>query len=499
MTKSCKKNRNSEKGIALFVAIFTVLLITAIGASMIMLTMTDTTISGNFRDEQKAFFAAKAGMEEVRDRFRNTADNSIFASLPAALPGNPTSFLYVLNPRNAEADTPWLTTGSAYPDTEVCNELSKMGSACGSPLPGYYSTTASPTYAMNPVSSWKWTRINLKVNSTASGTSTTNLVDNTPGLGPGALVCWNGAYEVATTLGTCAAMNPNFLPVYVMTTLAVTPSGSRRMVQAEAISNKYPTLPGPVIFDGASPIYNAPSSNAFTVNGNDVPNGGHGGAGCPAANNEYALGAYNDPAKQTLTTDANGRPQSYQGLNGTPTVASVGNVGSQLTMLATVGGLQNLASAVTLMAGNESNVYGNNPSTILRPGTDANPQVNVVNGDVTLSGNWHGAGILLVTGTLHFHGTPTYDGLILVIGQGAVIKDGGGNGTLDGSLLVANLYSGTPPSSYGPLLSPSSTPGIPYFDWTGGGTANFQYDSCWSTMMNTLQSYRVVAVREMMY
>ena len=73
MTKSCKKNRNSEKGIALFVAIFTVLLITAIGASMIMLTMTDTTISGNFRDEQKAFFAAKAGMEEVRDRFRSGA------------------------------------------------------------------------------------------------------------------------------------------------------------------------------------------------------------------------------------------------------------------------------------------------------------------------------------------------------------------------------------------------------------------------------------------
>jgi len=96
-------------------------------------------------------------------------------------------------------------------------------------------------------------------------------------------------------------------------------------------------------------------------------------------------------------------------LDVTSTIASVGNVGSQLTMLATVGGLQNLASAVTLMAGNESNVYGNDPSTILRPGTDANPQVNVVKGDVTLSGNWHGAGILLVTGTLHFHGTPTYD------------------------------------------------------------------------------------------
>src|SRR5579864_3139346 len=114
MTKPCnKKNRNSEKGIALFVAIFTLLLITAIGASMIMLTMTDTAISGNFRDEQKAFFAAKAGMEEVRDRFRTTADNSIAGSLPTALPGNANAYLYVLNPKNAEADTPWVTNGNA--------------------------------------------------------------------------------------------------------------------------------------------------------------------------------------------------------------------------------------------------------------------------------------------------------------------------------------------------------------------------------------------------
>jgi Tfp pilus assembly protein PilX len=76
-----RKNRRSERGIALFVAIFTVLLITAIGAGMIMLTMTDTSISGNFRDEQKAFFASKAGMEEVRDRFRSTANNSLATNL----------------------------------------------------------------------------------------------------------------------------------------------------------------------------------------------------------------------------------------------------------------------------------------------------------------------------------------------------------------------------------------------------------------------------------
>lgn len=497
MTRPCnKKNGNSEKGMALFIAIFTVLLVTAIGAGMIMLTMTDTNISGNFRDEQKAFFAAKAGMEEVRDRFRSTADNSIAGSLPAALPGNPNSFLYVLNPKNGETDTPWVTNGSYYPDTEICTELTRMGSACSNTVPGYYTASASPSYAMNPVSSWKWTRISLKVNSTASGTSTANYVDNT--LAANKLVCWNGSNEFATTQASCTAVNPNYYPVYVITTLAVTPSGSRRMVQAEAVSNKFPTLPGPMIFDGANPIFNTPSSNAFQVSGNDLAQGSNHGAGCPAAFGEPALGAYNDPAVTILTGDANNRPQSYVGplQYGSPSVA---NVGSQLTMLSTVGGLESLASTVTLMAGNENNVYGNNPSSIVRPGTNANPQINVVNGDVTLSGNWSGAGILLVTGNLTFQGTPSYNGLILVIGKGSVTKAGGGNGTVNGSMLVANLHSGTPPNTYGPLLSASSPPGIPYFNWSGGGTVQWNYDSCWSTILNGMQAYRVVAVREMMY
>src|ERR1700724_3548927 len=77
-----KDGRRSERGIALFIAIFTLLLITAIAAGMIMLTNTDTNISSNFRDEQAAFFGAKAGVEEVRDRMRKTATNSLATLLP---------------------------------------------------------------------------------------------------------------------------------------------------------------------------------------------------------------------------------------------------------------------------------------------------------------------------------------------------------------------------------------------------------------------------------
>jgi hypothetical protein len=61
-------------------------------------------------------------------------------------------------------------------------------------------------------------------------------------------------------------------------------------------------------------------------------------------------------------------------------------------------------------------------------------------------------------------------------------------------MLVANLYD-----SNGALLPASSAPGVPYFNWNGGGTMQWNYDSCWSSMMNNLQSYRIVAVREMMY
>lgn len=501
MTRTFRnKSRKSEQGVALFVAIFTVLLITAIGAGMIMLTNTDTTVSSNFRDEQTAFFSAKAGMEEIRDRFRGSASNSISGILPTVLPGGVgPAFVYITNPNGNEVVAPWLTTGANYPDDEVCTELAYVGSPCtnGVPTGAWYNAAsgtalpykASPSYAMAPIASWKWARINLKTNSTASGSTNASLVDST--VAANGLVCWNGGNEIATTLATCQLVNPNYLPVYVVTTLAVTPTGSRRMVQAEVQANSFPTLPGPMIFDGANPVFNAPSSNAFTVSGNDLALGPNNGVGCPAAIGEPALGAYNNPAVTILEGDASGRPQSYTGplQYGNP---SVGNVSSQLTMLASVGGLENLASTVEMVAGNEGNVYGNNPASITNPGTNANPQINVVNGDLTLSGGWTGSGILLVTGTLTFKGTPSFNGLILVIGKGSVVKSGGGNGTVDGSLLAANLYD-----SSGNLLPPSSAPGVPSFSWNGGGTVNWNYDSCWSNMMNNMQAWRIVAVREL--
>jgi Tfp pilus assembly protein PilX len=540
MTSKFRKKTNSEKGFALLIAIFTLLLLTAIGAGMVALTNTDTSISANFRDEQTAYFAAKAGIEEARDRFRSgpTAPNTLmgnafFATGNLALPGEAGGALYITNPNTltGEVVTPWATSagGNVYTDDEICSEVNNIGTPVPSctTLPGtggwYTSTAASAVYQPASVGTtgplpWKWARITAKTNLTSSGTSSTgsslNSVD-------GNLsdkyyrVCWNGASEVAIPrASSCAlyAATPPYQPVYVITALAQTPSGSRRMVQAEAVMTNFPTVPGPLVFDGASPAFGVPNSSVFSVDGTDHSGSGNlngPGASCPGGRpSEYALGAFGPTpaaaaaAVATLQQDGSNRPNNYTGLlnplpPGNSNVVSAGDVTSQLGSLTTVGGLQNLQSELTLIAGNEGNTYTNSGSNpvIANPGTIANPQVNVVQGDLTLPGNWTGSGILLVTGTLTFRGAVSYNGIILAVGKGNVVKSGGGSATVDGSMLMANLYSGTPPT-YGPLLPPSSAPGIPTINWSGGGSMSMNYDSCWSTAMSQSLAWRIVAMRE---
>ncbi|MGH9514251.1 MAG: pilus assembly PilX family protein [Terriglobales bacterium] len=485
--------QSSERGFALFIAIFTLLLITGIAISMIMLTNTDTSISSNFRDEQVAFFAAKAGVEEVRDRLRANAPNSLYSSLPTTLPGQANGVLYITNPANGETVAPWTMNGTNYPDDEICTDMTNLGSPCsGSPAvpagsPWYTSTTASATYATNPKLLWKWARIIEKTNKTSSGTASVITVDG-DATDNNELVCWSSTTEVTTTQATCAAAG--YKQAYVITALAVTPSGSRRMVQMDVAAASLPTIPGAMVFDGASPTYGAPSSNAFSVTGVDQssssnPDRPQNGVTCPAPVSQPALGGFDAASTATLNSDISGRPSSYTG-----SPASVANVSSTLGPLATVAGLNQLVNTIT---GAANNVYNGNVTSLANPGTPAAPVINVVTGDLTMSGGLSGSGILLVEGSLTLSGTPSYNGLVLVIGKGIVTKNGGGNGTFDGAMLVANLYD-----SGGTLIT-SGPPGRPSINWNGGGNATVQYDSCWASSMNLTMPYKSLGIREMAY
>ncbi len=103
-------------------------------------------------------------------------------------------------------------------------------------------------------------------------------------------------------------------------------------------------------------------------------------------------------------------------------------------------------------------------------GTTASPKFTFVNGDCTLEG---GAGMLVVTGDLVLSGNPSFNGIILVLGEGTINRNGGGNGNIYGTIYVARFARSWPASENGnphPFLAPS-------FYTNGGGTAELRYDS----------------------
>ncbi len=85
-----------------------------------------------------------------------------------------------------------------------------------------------------------------------------------------------------------------------------------------------------------------------------------------------------------------------------------------------------------------------------------------------------------------------FDGLILVIGQGTVVTDGGADAVIYGSVFVATTNSATSPYAQLPALV------APSFTWHGGGKSGIYYNSCWANIGNGLH-YMVVSSREEMY
>ncbi|RPI27034.1 MAG: hypothetical protein EHM61_09890 [Acidobacteria bacterium] len=74
----------------------------------------------------------------------------------------------------------------------------------------------------------------------------------------------------------------------------------------------------------------------------------------------------------------------------------------------------------------------------LNLGTHDDPKITYINGDVTISWDISGAGILVVTGDLKARGSVIFEGLVLVIGSGVFDAAGLNDGIL-GGLVVSKL------------------------------------------------------------
>ena len=102
-----------------------------------------------------------------------------------------------------------------------------------------------------------------------------------------------------------------------------------------------------------------------------------------------------------------------------------------------------------------------NGSTTVNDSLDS-PQFTFVDGDCTLTS---GSGFLVVTGTLTMRGNTNFNGAILVLGTGELIRNGGGDGNILGGLTIAKFGR-----SSGDFMAPT-------FNTNGGGNSNVQYDS----------------------
>jgi hypothetical protein len=352
------------------------------------------------------------------------------------------------------------------------------GSAGGAPIKGFQiisggsGYTADPTVIIDPAPTGGTTGtatasianadgvVEITITNSGSGYTSKPTVTLTPPGGSGTLATASASIGAGGTFGG---------RVYLITSMAQTPSGARAMAQTEVavMYEKYSfNLGGALTLAGPSPNFGTPNSQNFQVDGKDANS-------CNDANGVFpprpAIGVFDDPNHPTSPTAVSsviaalGKPNNYIGAHAAPDIENVfGSLGDS----ATPDGLNAFVQAVASVA---TSKYGTNPGSIAL-GTQANPVIDYVNGDYTM-GPSTGYGILLVTGKLTFHGNYGWNGLILVIGAGASVMDGGGNGIVNGAVFVANTTAST------------TYLGSPDAEWAGGGGNGIQYDHCWADNM----------------
>jgi hypothetical protein len=254
-----KRTKNSEAGVAMIMALLALMVLSAIAVGLVYMTNMETKVNSNYRSQQVAYFAAKAGMEEARDRMMlNQAGGYYFTNavpnpLPTQVPTDSNlGILYIVNDGAQPAGTvqPWLAdVNNPYMDDELCHDgytLSGLPAVTSEPAPDIHCSTGQmptgPAWHQSTASQlpfngtaaavpFKWVRIALKVNGSVQHYQVNGSKPlNTP-------VCWNGSSEVAMSGASCQGMTPSATPVYLLTTLAVSSTGARKMVQAEVALN----------------------------------------------------------------------------------------------------------------------------------------------------------------------------------------------------------------------------------------------------------------------
>ncbi len=399
-----KHRHNEERGSSLLLAILALLLLSAIAVGMAFMSGAESSTNANFKAEETAYFAARAGVEEVRDRLLPSNSNTLNAVLPITLPGiGAASVLYVVPSGVTNANISDIT--NQYADNEFCHDFTSAFtgltwvppdvSCPAAPATGSFNTTAS--VAPYPLD-YKWVRVTLKANNSAP-----YCVDGTayPCTNSNA-VCWNGTSEVVLPAASVNVpydcnhlMSPVANPVYLVTALAVVSEGAtkgaRRLVQQEISQTPINSFNyglyatgtgcGALSLGGGAQTYSFNSATNTNTNPANPPSNVVASGGNVGSNGNVSIGGAGTSVNGTTGSAVAGIGNCQQG-NGI-TVAGGGNYGTAAQIPT-----QNLAVPPTPNPAPPTrgcNTYCYNSSQSLPAGSYGN--VNITGGaTITLSG-----------------------------------------------------------------------------------------------------------------
>ncbi len=388
-----------ESGNTLVVALLILFLLTAVGISYIAVTKGEKQIAGNQLTASQAFQSAEAGISEVLVRMSNP--NAPGSEYIGQTVGSYTAGWgsYVVNdPGAGSLDPQYAATTSDGRDND--------GDAAIDEASEHYAETGSRNTNL-PVADrldYPWVKVRYKLNSAGSivlfGDN-----DNNPLTPP----------VENTTRG---------IPKIIVSAQGRRGLGSK-IVTVEAVKWPLPPIPGSVYTE--SPInFNG---NSFYVDGHDH------NATAPydtvaGATPLLGISTPNNPG--VISGALNG--QQSDNVQGAGSDPSVGSSSVNLDLPALAAGWSQMAD-ITLN-GNQ-----NNPSTASW-GSIGNLKIVRVTGDLHVSGNGSGAGVLVIDGNFDMSGSFNWNGVVLCLGD-VTITGGGTAKQILGALMVQGTLNGT--------------------------------------------------------
>jgi len=459
-TGPARARSGGEDGIALIITLIALSMLSLLGFYMTLDATTEARISDNYESRIQANYAAQAGLNHAREAIRGLPIETHLPG-PDAVYVNTASYLTTARATAFRNPLTWALARSM----NIVNPAADIAILADDGVMNTGKIGASNGTPIIPLVGNVWSQVNPNgPGNSIIGRYFVKITDN------------NGE---ATELAADPSDNPFFDGDHIVIARSMGIAATIREDSAAAVRRnsvvvyeaKYRQrttfdLDAPFVVEGDDVNPSGPKmwdGNAFRIDG------GANNFGIATIDTNTGNGIF--PTQQISSRLAANQANRIVGMGASPSISDITNLvqnDPDKVLLRNPAYLWNLVhNVIPSFADNKffSDQHwtsNNGPDLgsidINKPYNDPsqNPKITFVDGDLDIGGNLVGGGLLVVTGTVNGNGALTFNGLILVIGEGEV--DGSGlNIGINGGMFVANLT----------LVNGVPTFGTPKFTWRG--------------------------------